>query len=352
MFSLNYNTYFAENIFKMIQHNINIKDYNTFNVSQEAAALFEFVQNHELEAFLNETASGFRKLLPIGYGSNLLFVNKFDGCLLKSNNDKIEVQEEKENEVYIKTGAGVEWDKFVEWCVEHGFYGLENLSLIPGTTGASPVQNIGAYGVEVKDYIYRVIAINLENGETVTFSNADCKFGYRDSIFKNELRNQFMITTVTYKLNKKSTLNLGYGSVKQEVDRLGGASLKNVRNAVINIRNSKLPDHKKIGNAGSFFKNPVIEKEKATVVQKKYPQMPVYATQDNKVKIAAGWLIDQCGFKGFTTAKGAGVHQNQALVLVNNGVENGNDILDLANEIQNTVSKKFGIQLEPEVTIL
>ncbi len=336
----------------MIHHHIDITNYNTFKVSQQATALFEFNQNSELVNFLKEQASKFKKLMPVGQGSNLLFTQKFDGCLLKSQNSQIEIVEEAPEKVFVKTGAGVEWDKFVEWAVERGFYGIENLSLIPGTTGASPVQNIGAYGVEVKDCIEQVEAVNLQTQQIHFFSNAECRFGYRDSIFKNELRNQLMVTSVFYRLSKKEKYHLDYGTVKQEVDRIGKLNLKNIRQAIVNIRNSKLPDHNVIGNAGSFFKNPVVARENAEELHEQFPEMPMYPADKGKVKIAAGWLIDQCGFKGYVTSNGAGVHEKQALVLVNKGTRNGSDIIELANKIKRTVSKNFGIQLEPEVTIL
>jgi UDP-N-acetylmuramate dehydrogenase len=336
-----------------LHYNINLQPYHTFGIKEFAAGLFEFENPNDLKSFiLSPESKPFRKLMPIGTGSNLLFTKKFEGCLLHSIDKSIEKIEIKENIVLIKTGAGIEWDDFVQWAVNENLYGIENLSLIPGTTGATPVQNIGAYGVEIKDFIVSCTAMDLSNGVETTFKNDDIQFDYRDSIFKNELKDKYFITSVTFKLYKEKELNMDYGSVKNEVNKIGEANLQNIRQAIINIRNSKLPDHKILGNAGSFFKNPIVKKEVANELLNQYPDMPSYEARNNNTKLAAGWLIDQCGLKGYKMDSGAAIHDKQALVIINRGVSTGGDIAELADFAAKRVLDKFGVALEAEVKIM
>lgn len=335
-----------------LYHQIDLQDYHTFHTPHRAQGLFAFTEAQELIKFLATQKDKYKKLMPIGSGSNLLFKQDYDGCLLHLKNDTIKVVEETGDFAIIQTGGGLEWDDFVAWTVLHQYFGLENLSLIPGTTGATPVQNIGAYGTEVSEFIVKAEAISLQDGHQKNFSSEACQFAYRNSIFKHELRNQYLITKVYYKLYKKPHFNLDYGSVKKEVQNLGEINQKNIRQAIMNIRNAKLPDTARTGNAGSFFKNPVVSKKFAEQLAARHPDMPQYNISNNNIKLAAGWLIDQCGLKGYTNDQGAGVHNKQALVLINKGVPNGMEIVKLAEFIKNKVYEKFQIILEPEVTIL
>lgn len=333
--------------------NINLKPYHTFGIDENADALFEFETDKELINFIRSgKSSDFKKILPIGTGSNLLFTKKFEGCLLHCINRNIKIIDSNNEFVLVQTGAGIEWDDFVDWAVKKQLYGIENLSLIPGTTGATPVQNIGAYGVEIKDYIVEAEGIEIATGKSKTFQNEEIDFGYRDSIFKNELKDKYFIISVTYKLFKEGKINMSYGTVKNEVEKIGKPDLKTVRQAIINIRNSKLPDHKLVGNAGSFFKNPVVKAEIANDILNEHPDMPIYDADNGMKKLAAGWLIDQCGLKGFEMGNGAAVHDKQALVLINKNAETGQYIADLAIFIAQKVKNRFGIELEPEVKIL
>lgn len=264
---------------------------------------------------------------------------------------KSELKKKNNDKVIVSAGAGVVWDKLVEWTVNNGFGGLENLSLIPGMVGASPVQNIGAYGVEVKDSIEMVRTIDLSGGSIHVFSNNECEFGYRDSIFKKDKKGKYLVTRVYYKLIISPLINLSYGSLKEEVNKLGSETLNNVRQAVISIRRSKLPDPNLIGNAGSFFKNPVVTRSVADNLKTDYPLMPVYDDQSGGIKLAAGWLIDQCGWKGKRNGD-AGVHENQALVLVNYGKATGKELYILSEEIRKSVLNRFGVNLDREVEII
>jgi UDP-N-acetylmuramate dehydrogenase len=290
-------------------------------------------------------------LLILGGGSNMLFINDFDGTILYPEIEGIRIEEKFTEYVIVSSGSGVNWDKLVEWSVINGYGGLENLSLIPGKVGASPVQNIGAYGVEVNDVIEKVRAVSIENGALTEFSKNDCRFRYRNSIFKDELKGKYLITRVYYRLTINPLLNLNYGSLKEEVNKLGSITLKNVRQAVINIRRSKLPDPDIIGNAGSFFKNPVVSSSVAENLKKMYHLMPSYEDQSGNIKLAAGWLIEQCGWKGRRIGD-AGVHDKQALVLVNHGNATGKEIYNLSEEIIKSVLEKFGIELEREVEVV
>ncbi len=254
--------------------------------------------------------------------------------------------------MYVRVGAGEVWDEWVAWAVEHGYGGVENLSLIPGHVGAAPVQNVGAYGMEAGDTIYRVEAIRLDSAELVRIDATDCQFAYRDSIFKRLWKNQYLIARVIFRLTKKPEFRLEYGSIRNELDQLGGEiSLKNIRRAIIRIRQEKLPDVAVLPNAGSFFKNPVVSGEMAEKLLLQYPELPVYQVDDERRKLAAGWMIEQCGWKGRSLGK-AGVHKKQALVLVNEGGADGTEVACLANEIKKSVFLKFGVWLEPEVYIV
>jgi UDP-N-acetylmuramate dehydrogenase len=263
----------------------------------------------------------------------------------------IKVEKQDTENVIISAGAGVNWDKLVDWTVNKGYGGLENLSLIPGMVGATPVQNIGAYGVEVKDLIVKVKTVCIKDGTIRIFSNNECEFGYRDSIFKRREKGKYLITRVYYKLDINPILKLDYGSLEEEVRKSGNVTLKNVRQAVINIRKSKLPDTEQIGNAGSFFKNPVVNKSFARSLERDYPGIPFYKNQTGGIKVAAGWLIDQCGWKGKRIGD-AGIHEKQALVLVNYEKATGKDIYNLSEEIRKSVKNKFGIDLEREVEVI
>lgn len=266
----------------------------------------------------------------------------------------ISIDKENENEVYITVNAGENWHEFVLWCVENNFGGIENLSLIPGNVGTCPIQNIGAYGVEVKDTITKVEALEIETGKLVSFTNEECNFAYRNSIFKNEIKDTYIITSVSFRLTRNThKLNTSYGAIETELTskEIQKPTLKNISDAVIAIRKSKLPDPKEIGNSGSFFKNPVISKTQFLKLQKEYPSIPSYAVSDTEIKIPAGWLIEQAGFKGKRYGN-YGVHEKQALVLVNYGNATGLEIYQLAQEIQKTILRKFGVILEIEVNIL
>jgi UDP-N-acetylmuramate dehydrogenase len=337
----------------MIYKNIPLKKYNTFGLDYKADFMIHIRTEKEATSLFKGTVSWKKPLLILGSGSNILFTGDFKGTILYPELGGIKIEEQIQNEetIIISAGAGIIWDDLVEWTVNKGFGGLENLSLIPGKVGATPVQNIGAYGVEVKDKIVKVKTINIDDGSIQVFSNGECEFGYRNSIFKNSKKSKYLITRVYYRLTVSPLLNLNYGSLKEEVNKLGGETLKNVRQAVINIRRNKLPDPEITGNAGSFFKNPVILSTDAAQLKKDYPPMPVYEDQSGYTKLAAGWLIDQCGWKGKRTGD-AGVHDKQALVLVNYGNATGKEIYNLSEEIKKSVHEKFGVALEREVEVV
>ena len=344
-----------------IQENRSLKKYNTFGIDVCANYFTEFNSESQLEEALefNRQQTTNNKLLTLGGGSNILFTKNFDGLVLKNEIKGIEVVNEDEEFIYVKAGAGENWHRFVLYCIENNFCGVENLSLIPGNIGASPMQNIGAYGVEIKDVFYCLEAYHLQEKKLVTFNLSDCAFGYRESVFKNKYLNQFIITSVTYKLNKQPTFNTSYGAIEQELEKIGITQLnvKAISNAVINIRSSKLPNPKEIGNAGSFFKNPEIENSKFLLLHSKSPSIVGYNLPNGNVKLAAGWLIEQCGPTNGTSWKGfrkgdAGCHSKQALVLVNYGNAKGNEIYTLSTQIVDSVKEKFGVELEREVNII
>ncbi len=331
----------------MLAENYSLLHRNTFGIEARARYFFEYDSVQSLTEFLQTDLATTQPLLHIGGGSNLLFVSDFKGVVLHSCIRGIELQKETSDEVFVRAGAGVVWDDFVQYCVEHEWGGVENLSFIPGEVGASPVQNIGAYGVEAKDVIFEVEAVEVKTGAPRIFSNQACEFGYRDSIFKQRLRGQYIVTNVVFRLAKNPTFKLDYQSLRAEVEALGAITLKNVREAVIKTRRAKLPDVGVIGSAGSFFINPVISAQLAELLRADYPTMPQHVVADG-VKLSAGWLIEQCGWKGFS--RGAvGVYDKQALVLINKGGGTGAEIADLAQQIQHSVAEKFGVLIKSEV---
>lgn len=338
----------------LIQKEVSLKSYNTFGLDVRSKFFIEVKSVEEFLSFLRLPESKNNPVLILGGGSNMLFTKDYEGIVVKNSIKGINKLREDEHHVYLKAGAGENWHEFVLFCIENHLAGVENLSLIPGTVGAAPMQNIGAYGVEIKDTVYEVEAVELATGNLKVFSNADCHFGYRESVFKNVYKDQFVITSVTFRLNKMPNFNISYGAIKQVLDEKGikNLSIKAISDAVIAIRKSKLPDPAVLGNAGSFFKNPEIDKEKALALKALYEDMPQYPTSDPlKIKLAAGWLIEKCGWKGKRVGE-TGSHKDQALVLVNYGKAKGEEIWNLALEIKRSVWDKFGVEIIPEVNII
>lgn len=335
----------------IIKKNISLKPYNTFGLDYKANSLTTIVSEEEAMSFFRSRECHDKPVLIIGEGSNLLFTEDFNGTILRTDIGEINVEEADSENVIISAGAGINWDRFVEWTVEKGYCGLENLSLIPGCVGAAPVQNIGAYGSEIRDTVLRVNTVSTSDGFVRSFSNDECGFGYRNSVFKGAEKGKYLVTRVFFKLKLNPELNLEYGSVKEEVEKLGDSTLRNVRNAVINIRRNKLPDPSMIGNAGSFFRNPVVSRSTAGILKHDHPGMPYYEDPSGGKKLAAGWLIEQCGWKGRRIGD-AGVHDRQALVLVNHGNATGKEIYDLSEQVRESVMKRFGVVLEREVEIV
>jgi len=333
-----------------IQQNTSLKAFNTFGIDVQTKKFVEVVNVMELKEVLNTTDD---QLLILGGGSNVLLTQNFDGLVINNQIKGVEVLDETENDIVVKVGAGEVWHEFVLYCIEKGYAGVENLSLIPGSVGAAPMQNIGAYGVEVKDLITEVEVLSLEDLSLSTFSNQECKFGYRSSIFKTVAKGKYFITAVTFKLSKKANINTSYGAIEDELSIMGveAPTIKDVSDAVIRIRKSKLPDPLEIGNSGSFFKNPVVSVEIKEKVLERHPEAPVYPQDSGEFKLAAGWLIEECGWKG-KQIENYGVHKKQALVLVNYGGAKGKDIYNLSEEIIQSVEQKFGITLEREVNII
>jgi UDP-N-acetylmuramate dehydrogenase len=336
-----------------IQQNISLKPYNTFGIDATAKYFAKFTSTSELAELLDsEFQTSKEPPLIIGGGSNILITHDYDGLVARNELRGIEVIKQDEQHIYVRAAAGENWHQFVLYCIENNFAGVENLSLIPGNVGAGPMQNIGAYGVEIKDVFHQLEAFNIKEKKIETFSAKDCEFGYRESVFKRKYKGQFVITTVTFKLNKQPSFNIGYGAVQQELDKMNvkELSISAISQAIINIRQSKLPDPKEIGNAGSFFKNPTISKQQFSGLQKEFPAMAGYPVNDNEVKVAAGWLIEQCGWKGYRKGD-AGCHAKQALVLVNYGNAKGSEIFNLSAEIMKSVQSRFTIMLEREVNV-
>lgn len=347
-----------------LQENISLKAYNTFGIDAMAKQFASFSSIDELQQFLHPSIPNHQlQTLILGGGSNILFTKDFDGLVLKNELKGIELVHEDEQHYYVRAAAGEAWHGFVLHCINNNYAGVENLSLIPGNVGASPMQNIGAYGVEIKDVFHELEAYHVHDKTVVRFSLDDCAFGYRESVFKRRFKDQFVILNVTYKLNKQAKFNTSYGAINQELEAMGvtDISIKAISQAVINIRSSKLPNPKEIGNAGSFFKNPTIDAELLNELQRSFPNIPHYpapsiqhpasSVQPLSYKLAAGWLIEQCGWKGFRKGD-AGCHAKQALVLVNYGHATGQEIYDLSEDILQSVQNRFGVLLEREVNIL
>ena len=330
-------------------HQISLRTRNSFGVDQQAARLVEFETPEDLRTLF---AAGIpEKWTVLAGGNNILFTRDYDGVLLTPVARGITLLSDDGDEVRVRADAGVEWDDLVEWAVGRGLWGIENLSLIPGKAGAAPVQNIGAYGCEAKDAIRRVEMYCVETGAMLTLDAAHCGFGYRESVFKHDLKGRAIITAVEIALTHTPRPRLGYGDVEREVESRGGATLRNIREAICAIRRAKLPDPAVLGNAGSFFKNPVVGAAAAEHLLAEYPDMPHYPAPEGRVKLAAGWLIDRAGMKG--RRKGAvGVHERQALVLVNHGGATGGEVIAFAHEVQERVREKFGIEIDTEVNIL
>ncbi len=336
-----------------ILQNISLKQYNTFGIDASAQYFAPFSSIDEVQQLLGDKKFSSVPKFILGGGSNILLTKNVDGLVLKNELKGIELIKEDKRHIYVKAAAGENWNSFVMHCIQHNYAGLENLSLIPGNVGASPMQNIGAYGAELKDVFESLEALNRNDNRIVEFTANDCAFGYRESVFKRKYKDRFIILNVIFRLDKVPVFNTSYGAIEQELERMNvkELSVKAVSQAVINIRSSKLPDPKQIGNAGSFFKNPTIELRAYQSLQHSYSNMPHYAVGNDHVKIPAAWLIEQCGWKGYRSGD-AGVHLKQPLVLVNYGNANGEEIYDLSEKILQSVKQKFGIQLEREVNII
>ncbi|OQA05260.1 MAG: UDP-N-acetylenolpyruvoylglucosamine reductase [Bacteroidetes bacterium ADurb.Bin397] len=334
-----------------VQENISLKKFNSFGIDVSAAYFASFSSQEELASILTETDNR-KSLLVLGGGSNILFTRNVDGLVLKNEISGISRIGEDEEYYYIKAGAGENWHGFVLHSIENGYAGVENLALIPGSVGASPMQNIGAYGVEIKDVFHSLEAFHIADKMMHQFSNADCGFGYRESVFKHQFKNQFIITSVTYRLRKNPVYNVSYGAITQELEAMNvkELSIQHIAKAVMNIRRSKLPDPAQIGNAGSFFKNPEIDSAVFEKLKLEFPGIVGYPVNNNRIKLAAGWLIEQCGWKGYRKGD-AGCHSKQALVLVNYGNADGDAIYELSEAILQSVKNKFAVDLEREVNI-
>ena len=330
-------------------HQISLRDRNSFGVEQRAERLVEFENADDLREIFAEGVPP--RWMVLSGGNNILFTRDYDGLLLTPVARQITILEEHGTTLRVRAEAGVEWDDLVEWAVERGLWGLENLSLIPGKAGAAPVQNIGAYGAEAADTIRRVEMFCVETATMLTLDAAHCAFGYRESVFKHALKGRVIITAIELELSRTPRPRLGYGDVEREVEARGGTTLRNIREAVCAIRRAKLPDPAVLGNAGSFFKNPVVEKAVAEGLLAEYPDMPHYPAPEGHVKLAAGWLIDRAGMKGYREGN-VGVHDRQALVLVNHGGATGGEVLAFARKVQQCVRDKFGIDIDTEVNLL
>ena len=334
-----------------IQENISLKSFNSFGIDAKAKYFVFFKDSDQLDELIAQNSQ--QPILTLGGGSNILFTKDYDGLVLKNEIRGVALLHEDSEYVYVKAGAGENWHQFVLYCIERNWAGVENLSLIPGNVGASPMQNIGAYGVEADDVFWDLEAYHIKEKKLVTFTRSDCEFGYRDSVFKSKYKGQFVILNVTFQLRKKPRFKTSYGAIEEELEKMGvkDLSIKVISDAVINIRSSKLPNPAEIGNAGSFFKNPCITKEQFKLLKEKFENIVGYENLNGTVKLAAGWLIEQCGWKGFRKGD-AGCHAKQALVLVNYGNATGKEIYHLSDEILESVSMKFNIILEKEVNIV
>jgi UDP-N-acetylmuramate dehydrogenase len=337
----------------MIREFVSLKAHNTFGIESEARYFASFENEQELLELLSTPEAAKEKRLILGGGSNLLFTRNFDGIVMHNRMKGIEVVDETEDYYFVKSYAGEIWHSFVMHCIEKEFAGVENLALIPGFVGASPMQNIGAYGVEIKDIFDSLEAMHIREKKKKTFSLTECNFGYRESVFKREEKDEWIIMSVTYRLRKRPVLNTTYGAIEEELDKmkLDKITIADVARAVIQIRSSKLPDPRRIGNAGSFFKNPVVPIEVYKAIQENHNNAPCFPVNDREVKVPAGWLIERAGWKGKNMGQ-YGVHANQALVLVNYGGATGKEIYDLSSDIIADIQSKFGVTLEREVNII
>tara|TARA_A200000113_G_scaffold219578_1_gene228532 strand:+ start:1175 stop:2191 length:1017 start_codon:yes stop_codon:yes gene_type:complete len=326
---------------------------NTFGVDVKAKYFTSINTINELIELTKTNVFKNLALLILGGGSNILFTKDFDGLVILNNIKGKEIIDQNQQSIFLKIGAGENWHELVMYCVDNGWGGIENLSLIPGNTGTAPMQNIGAYGVEIKETFIELEALEISSGKIVKFNNSDCEFGYRESVFKNKMKNQYIILNITLELKKNPVLNINYGDVKAilESQNIKNPTIKEVSNAIISIRQSKLPDPKKIGNSGSFFKNPIVSLNQLELIKKKYPNVVNYEINENEFKIAAGWLIERAGWKG-KKFNNYGIHEKQALVLVNYGLANGMEIFELSEKIILDIKDKFGITLEREVNII
>ena len=336
-----------------ILNNHSLKRYNTFGIDVKADYFVDVCSIDELRNVLINDEIPTGKKIILGGGSNVLLVKDYEGLVIRNSIPGIELISENDTNAIVEAGAGVVWDELVQYCVDRNFGGIENLSIIPGSTGAAPIQNIGAYGQELKDTFLELNGLFTENCKEKIFNNSDCKFSYRNSIFKSELKNKFIITSIKLNLNKNPQVNTSYKKLEEELSKkdIDHPTLNDIRQTVITIRNQKLPDPKKIGNAGSFFKNPVVAKEKYLKLKDYFPEMINYPINDDHTKIAAGWLIENCGWKGKRNGN-VGTFKDHALVIVNYGNASGDEILDFEMHIKQSVELKFGIRLENEVNII
>ena len=334
-----------------VQLNYPLKKYNTFSIDTYAKYFAAFASVEDLRLLITNYAS--HNSLILGGGSNLLFTKNYDGLVLKNEIKGIHTVHEDEDHIYVKAGAGENWHWFVLHCIKNNFSGVENLSLIPGNIGASPMQNIGAYGVEIKNVFHSLEAFHLKEKRILNFTLNDCGFGYRESVFKKKYKDQFVILTVTYRLDKKPQYNISYGAIKEELEKMNvkELSIQAISQAVINIRSSKLPDPNVIGNAGSFFKNPEVSEDNFKILKTKFENIIGFSLENGNVKLTAAWLIEQCGWKGYRRGD-AGCHEKQALVLVNYGNASGEEIYHLSEDIKKSVKEKFDVDLEREVNII
>ncbi len=334
-----------------IFENLPLKPYNTFGVSVNGKKLYQIERSDDLSLLLDDIDHTSEKYLILGAGSNILFAGDYPGMLLHNSIYGLEVLDETGDDVFLRVGGGVVWNDLVNYCVDHSWHGIENLALIPGTVGAAPVQNIGAYGVELKDSFHSLEALNLSTGKTEEFDENRCNYSYRSSFFKSH--NNYLITTVTFRLSKRPELDTSYGALEETLlkHHIRHPKVGDVRDAVVSIRQSKLPDHTVLGNAGSFFKNPLVSADRADELKSEYSGLPVFPVDNRHMKLSAAWLIDRCGWKGKRVGS-CGVYEKHALILVNHGNATGKDILDLSCDIQRSVEDRFGVLLEPEVRII
>lgn len=337
----------------LVENDVNLQQFNTMNLSATAAGFIAITSSLQLQQLLQHPEVQQGRLLILGGGSNVLFADDFDGLVLHMEIKGKEVVKETEREVWLSVGSGENWHQTVRYCVQKGWGGVENLSLIPGTVGAAPIQNIGAYGVELKDVFVSLKAVHRKTGEQRNFTWEECHFGYRESIFKNNLKDKYVITEVTLCLSKQPILKTTYGAIQSLIEQRGlqEPSIKDISDIVIEIRSKKLPDPDILGNTGSFFKNPIVNKKTFKRLQEHYPGVPGYSVGEEEIKVPAGWLIEQAGWKGKTMGQ-AGTYEKQALVIVNRGGATGKEILKLADTIKQSVHRKFGIRLTPEVNII